>query len=73
VLESQFDHTLLVSEDDPELEFYQEMQRRNLAKLTILPNWAVKVLLINCTGMSTVFIFPTCGDRVKQNVCGATE
>ena len=37
VLESQFDHTLLVSEDDPELEFYMEMQRRNIAKLTILP------------------------------------
>ena len=37
VLESQFDHTLLVAEDDPELEFYKEMERRNLAKLTILP------------------------------------
>jgi 6-pyruvoyltetrahydropterin/6-carboxytetrahydropterin synthase len=45
VLESQFDHTLLVAEDDPELEFYQEMQRRNLAKLTILPK-------LGCEGLA---------------------
>jgi 6-pyruvoyltetrahydropterin/6-carboxytetrahydropterin synthase len=37
VLKDQFDHTTLVAEDDPELEFYQEMERRKLAKLTILP------------------------------------
>lgn len=37
VLEDQFDHTLLVSEDDPEIDLYLEMQRRGIAKLTILP------------------------------------
>ena len=37
ILEDQFDHTTLVSADDPELEFYKEMERRKLAKLTILP------------------------------------
>jgi len=37
VLKGQFDHTTLVAEDDPELEFYKEMERRKLAKLTILP------------------------------------
>lgn len=36
-LKDQFDHTTLVAEDDPELEFYKEMERRKLAKLTILP------------------------------------
>jgi 6-pyruvoyltetrahydropterin/6-carboxytetrahydropterin synthase len=45
VLESQFDHTLLVAEDDPELEFYMEMQRRNIAKLTILPK-------LGCEGLA---------------------
>ena len=45
VLESQFDHTLLVAEDDPELEFYKEMERRKLAKLTILPK-------LGCEGLS---------------------
>ena len=45
VLESQFDHTLLVSEDDPELELYLEMQRRNIAKLTILPK-------LGCEGLA---------------------
>jgi 6-pyruvoyltetrahydropterin/6-carboxytetrahydropterin synthase len=37
VLQEQFDHTLLVAEDDPELEMYKELEKRNLAKLTILP------------------------------------
>ena len=36
-LEDKFDHTLLVASDDPELEFYKEMESRNLARLTILP------------------------------------
>ena len=45
VLESQFDHILLVAEDDPELEFYKEMERRNLAKLTILPR-------LGCEGLA---------------------
>jgi len=45
VLESQFDHTLLVAEDDPELELYMEMQRRNIAKLTILPK-------LGCEGLA---------------------
>ena len=45
VLESQFDHTLLVSEDDPELDLYKEMQRRGIAKLTILPK-------LGCEGLA---------------------
>jgi 6-pyruvoyltetrahydropterin/6-carboxytetrahydropterin synthase len=36
-LEDKFDHTTLVAADDPELDFYKEMERRGLAKLTILP------------------------------------
>jgi 6-pyruvoyltetrahydropterin/6-carboxytetrahydropterin synthase len=37
ILQDQFDHTLLVAEDDPELEIYKELEKRKLAKLTILP------------------------------------
>ena len=37
ILESQFDHTLLVSEDDPQLAWYKEAQARGIAKLTLLP------------------------------------
>ena len=44
VLEDQFDHTTLVAEDDPELEFYKEMERRKLAKLTILPRLGCEAL-----------------------------
>ena len=45
VLESQFDHTLLVAEDDPELETYKLLQAKNLAKLTILPK-------LGCEGLA---------------------
>ena len=45
ILESQFDHTTLVAQDDPELEFYKEMERRKLAKLTILPR-------LGCEGLA---------------------
>ncbi len=36
-LEHMFDHTLLISEDDPEREFFEEMHRRELCDLRILP------------------------------------
>ena len=36
-LENQFDHTLLVAIDYPELPMYRELEKRGLAKLTVLP------------------------------------
>lgn len=45
VLASQFDHTLLVAEDDPELAIYQELANRKMAKLTILPK-------LGCEGLA---------------------
>jgi 6-pyruvoyltetrahydropterin/6-carboxytetrahydropterin synthase len=46
ILEDQFDHTLLVSEDDPELEtFNRLLEAKNMAKLTILPR-------LGCEGLS---------------------
>ena len=37
-LEDLFDHTLLINEDDPELAFFQEMERRDLCRLRVMPN-----------------------------------
>ncbi len=37
-LEDLFDHTLLINADDPEMEFFKEMERRQLCKLRVLPN-----------------------------------
>ena len=37
-LEDLFDHTLLINEDDPELEFFQEMEKRDLCRLRVMPN-----------------------------------
>ena len=36
-LEDKFDHTLLVSSDDPNIEIYKLLEEKNMAKLTILP------------------------------------
>lgn len=38
LLEDQFDHTLLVAEDDPELETFKMLEKKGLAKLNILPS-----------------------------------
>lgn len=37
-LEDLFDHTLLINEDDPELEFFRDMDARGLCQLRVLPN-----------------------------------
>jgi 6-pyruvoyltetrahydropterin/6-carboxytetrahydropterin synthase len=44
-LEDLFDHTLLVSADDPEMETFKLLEQKKLAKLTILPK-------IGCEGLS---------------------
>ena len=36
-LEDKFDHTLLVAHDDPEIDMFLDLQRKKLAKLTVLP------------------------------------
>ena len=35
-LEDQFDHTLLVAQDDPEMETFKLLQEKKMAKLTVL-------------------------------------
>ena len=45
VLQDQFDHTLLVAEDDPHLETYKLLQEKKMARLTILPK-------LGCEGLA---------------------
>jgi 6-pyruvoyltetrahydropterin/6-carboxytetrahydropterin synthase len=45
LLQDQFDHTLLVAQDDPELETYKLLQQKKMAKLTILPR-------LGCEGLA---------------------
>ena len=45
VLQDQFDHTTLVSSDDPELDWYKEAEKRGIMKLTILPR-------LGCEGLA---------------------
>jgi 6-pyruvoyltetrahydropterin/6-carboxytetrahydropterin synthase len=37
ILEDWFDHRLLVSEDDPDMETFQLLQEKKMAKLTVVP------------------------------------
>ncbi len=37
-LESQFDHTTIVAEDDPELHWFIEAQNRGILKMIVLPS-----------------------------------
>ena len=36
-LEDQFDHTLIVAQDDPEMETYKLLQEKKMAKVIVLP------------------------------------
>ena len=46
-LDEQFDHTLLVAEDEPEMDLYKQLQERGIARLTVLPK-------LGCEGMSSM-------------------
>lgn len=43
-LQTQFDHTLLVASDDPELSWYKEAAARGIAKVIELPNLGCECL-----------------------------
>lgn len=45
VLQSQFDHTTLVAEDDPHLDWYKEAEKRGIMKLIVLPK-------LGCEGLA---------------------
>lgn len=44
-LESQFDHTLIVSANDPELETFKLLEQKKMAKIVILPK-------VGCEGLA---------------------
>lgn len=44
VLQDQFDHTLLCSEDDPHIDWYKEAEKRGIAKVIVLPNLGCEAL-----------------------------
>lgn len=37
LLEDTFDHTLLVAEDDPEIEWFREAEKRGIANVVVVP------------------------------------
>jgi 6-pyruvoyltetrahydropterin/6-carboxytetrahydropterin synthase len=45
ILESQFDHTLIVAQDDPEMETYKLLEAKKMAKIVVLPK-------LGCEGLS---------------------
>lgn len=59
ILEMQFDHRLLVSEDDPELEFYKQLEAKKIARLTILPR-------LGCEGLADMLYCYVNGVYIPQ-------
>jgi 6-pyruvoyltetrahydropterin/6-carboxytetrahydropterin synthase len=45
ILEDQFDHTLIVAADDPEMETYKLLEAKKMAKIVVLPK-------LGCEGLS---------------------
>lgn len=45
VLQDEFDHTLLCSEDDPHIDWYREAHKRGIAKVVVLPR-------LGCEGLA---------------------
>jgi len=45
ILEDQFDHTLIVAQDDPELETFMMLQEKKMAKIVVLPK-------LGCEGLA---------------------
>lgn len=43
-LQNQFDHVTLVAEDDPEIEWYKEGERKGILKLIVLPHLGCEML-----------------------------
>ena len=71
ILESQFDHTTLVAESDPHLDWYKEAEQRGIMKLTILPNLGCESLAdMLYKYINTVYI-PDMWGRERQQDCGA--
>ena len=44
VLNDMFDHTLIVAEDDPELDTYKLLHEKRIAKVVVLPNLGSEML-----------------------------
>lgn len=72
LLEDWFDHKTLVAEDDPELEFHKEAERRGLCRLTIVER-------TGCEGLADFLIryvneqfLPLYGER-ERVVCRRVE
>jgi len=43
-LDSMFDHTLLISKSDPELEFFEQMRNKEIADVTLLDDCSAEFL-----------------------------
>ena len=60
-LEDKFDHTLLINEDDPEMEFFKEMDRKGLCRLRVLPNIGMERFL----NTSSTMLIHGCRNRPR--------
>lgn len=51
LLDNMFDHTMLVNEDDPEMEMFRELDRKGIVQLRVLPNVGMEATAILVFGI----------------------
>ena len=62
-LEDTFDHTFLANEDDPELELFKELEKKELIQLRTLPNVSMEGTAIACLKKANQLLNDLEGDR----------
>ena len=56
MLENQFDHKTIVAEDDPELETFQDLDRKGLIQLRVLPKVGCEAFAEYVCGAADVWL-----------------
>lgn len=61
-LEDMFDHTMLINEDDPERALFEEMHRREICDLRVLPNVSMEA--------TAKYVFEHADEMVREHTGG---
>jgi len=66
LLEQNFDHTLLVAEDDPHLDWYMEAEKRGIARVIVLEKLGCEAIAELVYGVTSIWLGDAgYGDRVR--------
>ncbi len=72
-LHEKFDHTLIVAEDDPELETFRQLAERGIVALRVLPVVGCEAIARIAFGHVAQFVAETTGQRVRLEQVEVSE